>query len=412
MVGGRLGFGHPPDQGRPASFFALVVTRTWDDPSSLPVDTTLPPNAPTAGGLAPVNPYAVTPHENLVVAGIGGISLLEGRLAWRGEVAGALETPDRRATPLDPSQVSVPGILGGLVTPRVSTHLDYAYSSDLQLRMPRLPGATPGAPRTLTATLGYRYVGPGYSSLGVASLPNDIEAVNASANLLFGRCSAQLLGGTQHDNLIGQKLYTTTRDRLGAVLTLRAGRKSSTTVRTSVLTMGNGSTDSLAWMHYSAWSLGASQVFSLGPRGRVQTVSVDYNYQSAGDANPLRIGTKFGAHSGSARLTVPLGSSVRISPSFGFTTSQSDTSGWATRATFGAAVAWRGRGGRLTSTGSFGRSTYLRSNAWNVTLNARLQVTDLNSLVLAVQSNRFRDAAALDNRFNEQIVSLRWERRL
>jgi hypothetical protein len=97
------------------------------------------------------------------------VSLLEQRLAWRAEVAASAHTRDRRATELRDSVVEdYPGVLRSLFTPRVGSHLDYAYSTELQLRIPTLPGATRESPRTLTANLQLRSVGPGYVALGAA----------------------------------------------------------------------------------------------------------------------------------------------------------------------------------------------------------------------------------------------------
>lgn len=410
VAGGRVGIGRQTP-GRPSTFFDVVLVRAWDDPNSLSVDTTLPPNAPTTGAPATVNPYAVTPEDNLVVAGVGGLTFLQGRLAWRGELATAVHTRDRRATALDDDQVDVPGLLRGLVTPRVGTHLDYAYSSELQLRVRHLPGATPSSPRTLIASLGYRHIGPGYTSLGVASLGNDLRALDARASVRFGRWSAQLQTGRQSDNLIGQKLSTTTRYRAGGTLTLRATRAWTATLRASLLTMGNGSADTLQWMDYRAWSLGMGHTVSLGPRRRVESLSFDYNYQDAGDANPRRASTEFNAHTANARLTIRLGTALQLTPAVGFARSRSDTAPAVTRATYGAGVAWRLLGGRLTTTGSLGRSTYSRSNTWTGTFGSRFQLTSQDDLVLHVQFNRFRDVAASGTWFDEQTVNLRWARR-
>jgi hypothetical protein len=409
--GGRIGFGRQR-LGRPSTFFDLTVLGAWDDPHSLAaVDTTLPPNAPTSGGTAPVNGYAVTPEENLVVSGTGGLALLQGKLAWRGELAGAVHTRDVRATELDPGAADVPGIVRGLITPRVGTNADYAYFSALQIQGVRLPGATTAAPRSLTASLDYRYIGPGYASLGVASLGSDLRAIGAKASLRFARWTAQIQAGSQHDNLLGQKLHTTTRTRLGGTLALRVSRVWNATLRANLLTMGNGSADTLQWMDYTAWSLGVGQAFAFGPRRRVELLSLDYTYQDAGDANPRRASTLFSAHVATARLTIRLAPGFQLTPSVGITRSQSDTAAPRTRATYGVGGAGRLWGGRLTATGSVGRSTYSRSNTWTGVFGSRAQLTTQDDLVLNVQFNRFRDTAGASSWFNERTVSLRWARR-
>ena len=412
VAGGRLGFGRQ-EIGQASTFIELTALRAWDDPNSLPaIDTTLPPNAPTAGGLTLVNPYAVTPEENLVVAAAGGATFLRGKLAWRGELAGAVHTRDVRASELDDTAADVPGVLRGLITPRVGTHADVAFSSDLQLRQLRLPGATTGSQRTLTASLGYRHVGPGYTSLGAVSVGNDVQALDARANIRFSRWSAQLQAGTQNDNLAGQKLSTTVRQRLGGAFSMRLSRVWNASLRASLMTMGNGSADTLQWMDYSAWSFGMGHGFSFGPRRRVESLSIDYSYQKSGDANPLRAGAGFAAQSLNARLSVRVSPVVQFSPTLGLTRSQSDTLVPVTRATYGVSAAWRLWGGRLTTTGSVGRSKYASSNSWTSTLGSRLHLTAQDDLLLNFQVNRFADTVVPDRGFNEQTLTLRWVRRL
>jgi hypothetical protein len=412
MAGGRIGVGQQTP-GRSSTFLDLTVVHVWDNPGSLAaVDTTLPPNAPTSGDSVPINPFAVTPEENLVVSATGGVVLLKEKLAWRGELATAVHTRDVRAAELDPDEVNTGGIFQGLMTPRVGTHLDYAFSSELQLRGVQLPGSRSGSPRTLAATLGYRSIGPGYTSLGAASLGNDLREVDLRANVRFVRWSAQIRAGRQNDNLLGQKLNTTSRYRLAGTFAWRPRRTWTVSVRSSLLTMGNGSADAAQWLDYHSWSIGTDQQISFGPRRRIESLSFNYEYQNAGDANPTRVSSDFVAHSGNARLTIRLGPAVQVSPSLGLTRSRSDTSAAGTRATYGLAAAWRMLDGRLATTASVNRSRFSASRMFTGTVNSRFQLTDRDDLVLLIQLNRFRDTAVPVNRFNEETVSLHWSRRL
>lgn len=412
-VGGRLGVGRRPAPGQPGSYFDVVVMRAWDDVSSLPapVDTTLPPNSPGGGGAVAANPFAVTPQDNLVVAGVAGLSLLERRLVWRTEFATSVHTLDRRATPLaDETLQDYPRLFRSLLTPRIGTHADYAYSTEVQLRVARLPGATPTAPRTLTAALGYKNVGPGYVSLGVGSLPNDLRALTLRTSVRFRRWSLNLDGMRQRDNLLDQKLATTTRYRTGGTFTLQATRAWSATVRGNYLTMGNDLADPLQRTDYAAWTIGTGHTLSLGPRRRVESVSLDYTYQRAGDDNPLRTSSSFLAHTVDLRASVRMNTNLRLIPSVGVASSRADTNARVTRATYGVSGVWRALGGRLTSTTSLSRSRYGRANTLVGTLNGRYQVTSQDALVLTIQTNRFRDVATPVNGFNEYLVSLRWTR--
>jgi len=412
ITGGRLGLGRQAF-GRPSTFVEVTAVRVWDDPNSLPaVDTTLPPNAPTPGVPTVINPYAVTPQENLVAALSGGLAFLRGALVWRGELASAVHTRDVRASELAPSVADVPGVVRGLITPRVGTHADHAISSELQLRRIRLPARGSETPGTLTASLAYRYVGAGYTALAVASQMSDVEALEARASVRFSRWSAQLQAGRQHDNLIGQKLATTTRSRLAGALSIRMSPVWSMNFRSNLLTMGNNSTDSLAFMGYSTVSFGMGHSFALGPRSRVQSVSLDYNYQTAGDANPRRGSAAFEAQSATARLAIRVSPDVQLSPNVGLTRSASDTLAPVTRTTYGVNVAWRLWHGRLTTSGAVGRSRYSRTGMWTVSLASTLHLTAQDDLVLGVQLNRYRDTATPLNAFDEQTVNLRWARRL
>jgi len=175
--------------------------------------------------------------------------------------------------------------------------------------------------------------------------------------------------------------------------------------------MGNGSADTLQWTDYAAWSFGMGHAFSFGPRRRIESLSLDYYFQNAGDANPRRASTEFNAHSVNARAAIRLAPAVQVSPTLGLTRSRSDTSAAATRATYGVGVAWRLFEGRLTTTGSVARSKYSRSNTWTGTFGSRFQLTPQDDLVLQVQFNRFRDTAGPGSWFNEQTVNLRWARR-
>lgn len=407
-VGGRIGVGER-GASRPGRYVDLIAVRAWDDPGSLaaPLDTTLPPNAPV-----PINPFAVTPQDNLVVATTAGFTFLDQRLSWRGEVAGSIHTLDRRATPLATDAVrDYPGLLRDLFTPRVGTHADVAYSSELQLRVRDLPGATRASPRSLTATLGFRRIGPGYVSLGTASLPNDLVAVDLKTSVRFRRWNAQLHGARLTDNLLGQKLATTTRRQVSSSFAFAVSPRWNTSARMSSSTMANDAVDSLTHTDYTAWSVAVGQDVTFGPQRRIESVSVDYAYQRAGDADPRRSATGFRSHTADARLTIRTGPAVKLTPSLGIARTWSGPTPWTLRATYGLAAAWRALAGRWTTTGSAARSRYSSSNIFVMTVTSRYQVTDQDVLTLSGQRNRFRDVATPLNGYREYLFSLQWSRR-
>jgi uncharacterized protein YjdB len=261
-VGGRIGLGR--DNGNAyASFLQVMVVRTWDDETSLPSPTDS--GAPVLPPDVPANPYAVTPEENFVVGLAGGIGLFAGKLYLKGEIDGAVHTRDRRADPIAEEELSgYPDVLKGIMTPRLGTHGDYAYSTEATLRLPTLPGATRSAPRTLTATVGYQYSGPGYVSLGTPSLFNDYRKVDARAAVRLGSSQIRLDGLTQRDNVLGQKSATTTRNRLGGMYTIQATRRWTSAITLRWLGMDNDAMDSLRRVAYANWSVGTTQFLPEG----------------------------------------------------------------------------------------------------------------------------------------------------
>lgn len=425
IVGGRVGIGRAVSGGRRGSFIDVMMLRAWDDPGSLPSPTDsaygpfLPDslaNVPDTALLPPIeiNPFSVTPQENVVVGVTGGLSLFGGKAYWRGEVDGSVHTRDRRASLLgeDKLHEEYSGLLQKLVTPRVGTHADYAYRTELEFKLDKLPGATPRSPRSLSATIGYRHVGPGYVSLGSAFLPNDQSGIEARTMLRFRRFSVNLDGMRQRDNLIGQKLETTVRQRLGGMLNIRATDRWSSTLRATRVGMANEADDALRRVDYSAWVLSTSQTMMIGARSRVRTVTANYTMQRVGDENPARAGSTLRSHSGDVGVAFGLAPRWTLSPSVGVVRSTVGGDSTSTRATYGLASNWRSNSGRWSTNASITQSQITRTDAFTARLLTRLRVTDRDALTLTLRANRYKSLVDPEGNFNEQVAALQWSRQL
>lgn len=424
IVGARVGAGQRPQFGRRGTYLDLIFLRAADDPSSLPPlapDTPIPylpdslANEPDTLLLprVPINPYAVTPQENAVLATAAGVSLFGGALAWTGELAGSIHSRDRRAALVAEEYLEdYPRILRGLVSPRSGTHADYAYKTQLDVRIARLPGATARSPRSLTASVGWQSIGPGYVSLGTAYLPNDLRGVDARAALRLRRATLQVDGSRQHDNLLNQKLATTDRSRIGATVTAQPLPSWHAAVRATRVAMDRDLADSLGGIAYSARVLSTSQSWIPGGSSRIRSLTASYTYQHIGDANPLRAASTLRSNGVDLRLAVALSPEVGLSPAVGLVRSRTGDSSAVSRATYGLAGDWRGRNRRWTATAAVNRSQVSRTSALTMRAGSRLRVSNADQITFEFRASRYRSLVQQGLDFTERTIQLRWSRQL
>ena len=423
IAGARVGVGRRSGGDAPGPFLDVMVLRVRDDASSLPVlpDSTPVPYLPDSLAVepdtallphVPINPFAVTPHENAVAGVAAGMSFWNGAFSWTGELAGSMHSRDVRASPLTDDQLGgFPRPLRGLVTPRLGTHADVAYRSQFDIRVARLPGATNTSPRTLTLTVGLQSIGAGYVSLGTPYLPNDQEGVDLRAALRFQRWSLQLDGLSQRDNLLGQKLATTDRSRFGATFTAQPVRGWHSSYRASTVGMVRGGADTLGAVDYAAHMLSTTQAWVPPTPRFFRSVSASYTWQSTGDENETRVAGAMESHTADFRVTLPLGRTAGITPTLGVTSSSVGMAESTTRATYGLAADWRDPGRRWTSSASVGNSQVGRTMALTSRVSLRLNVTAVDALTLVARASRYRSLVNPGQDFDEQAFNLRWGRR-
>ena len=424
VVGSRVGVGRRSEFGGMGTFIDVVFLRVQDDASSLPPvpDTTSVPLVPDSLAAEPdtallphipLNPYAVTPQENAVLSTVAGVSLFRGALSFTGEVAGSIHSRDVRASLLpDEFLDNYPGFLRGLVEPRVGTHADQAYKGQLDLFLARLPGATVTSPRSLTLSVGLQSIGAGYVSLGTPYTPNDIQGVDFRSQLRFQRWSLQVDGFNQHDNLLGQKLGTTDRSQLGVSLSVQPVRAWQVMVRATTVGMLRETDDSLGAVDYGARTLSASQTWIAQAGSRVRSVSTSYSWQNSADDNPLKTSSAFESHNADLRVAFALGTQASITPTVGVIRSTVGDSVPTSRATYGLATDWRDRSRRWVASASANQSQVSRTNALTTRLSLRLSITPSDQLALIARTSRYRSLVNPKLNFNEQVLSLRWSRRL
>jgi hypothetical protein len=404
MTGGKIGFGRRNERGE-AGYVDLIFVRTADDPGSLA--------APTAGteDTQIGNPYAVTPEENVVLGAVTRIPLLQRRLIVSGEFAGSIYSRDRRAPVLsDEALDNYSSLMRSFITPRLSTYGDIAHNAQIELRDIGLPGSTNQAPRMLSASFGYRYVGSGYVSLGVASLPADQRSLHARASLRFRSLTASLQGMQQEDNLHGQKLATTTRNRLAATASFRASRALSSSVRFAVNTMGNSVDDPDRMVDYTSYTVGFTQSINLRQGAVLRAIGLSYGYQQAGDDNPLKASSRLRAHDASLRTTLDFSRSFSLIPAVGLAVTEVGDAAAELRHTYSLAAQHRPQGSRWSSSLSLSNSRLHAGGSLQAALSTRFRLTDADMVTFSARSNHVTGLDTASGDFQEQTLSVQWSR--
>lgn len=287
ITGGKVGIGS--SQG---SSFDLSFVTTRDRLSSiapLVEDSTI--DTALVGIDSTQDPVTVTPQENLVVSAHSTVRAFKRRLTWNNEFSGSAITRDRRADRVDSDDI--PTFLADIFTPRVSSSADYAYTTDMRLDL-----------KKVAFFAGYQYIGPGYVSLGVASLLPDRSTVTGSVQFRHSRGTLRLDGSHQTDNLIDQKVATTTRTRLSSVMTYRLARSWNANAAVTLVGMENNATLATSRVDYRSLMMRTGQTIALSRQRGVKVISLDYTYQHSDDPTPGRQSSRLTSHTVSLATTV------------------------------------------------------------------------------------------------------------
>lgn len=404
--GGRLAIGDPDKAS-----LALVVLSARDDVGSLdePTDTLfLEPTPDTTFvedtlQIGVENQFAVTPQANLVVGVAGTLALFGDLLMLKAEIAGSGHTRDLRSDVIENEEIldRIPGIARALFTPRTSSTADYAHTLEARLR----PFSS------LTTTLSYRYLGPGYVSLGAASLHSDLQEIQLRTSLRRRRFQVNLDLARQHDNLAEQKLFTTIRDRAALSAAVRVTSWLTTTLRGHRATLGNEATEPERWIDYTSWQAGLRNTVTLSRGGTFRSASLDYNHRTTGDENPLRTSTASESHSVTANLQISPSRVLSVTPTLGFVRSQFADAGWTTRSTYGVGSQLTVLDGRWATSLDVGRSQFQQTAALQSNLTSRFQVTARDAVIFGFRAADYDNVLDPELAFNELSASLRWAHR-
>jgi hypothetical protein len=362
-----------------SSFLDLIVVKAKDDPASLTAaleDTTLLDTIPVA--LRPR--YDTRPQENLVLATQGQLLLFGRRLSLKGEAASAVITRDVQSPAANGDSIPGGGVLGGLVPLTLSTSADYAWKLDGSLAL----GAA-------ALRAGYEYVGPGFTSLGLAYVINDRRAYTVGGNvrLLGGRLSLQGQVQSQSDNLLGQKAATTGRGSLMGSAALLFSRNVTATLTAMSSAISNDAAVDTFVVDNRSLALTANTAVQHRLFGRQASLSLAYALQHTADGNVVTRIPGVTVHNASTSLQVNVAPGFSVAPSLSLALTRSAAA--PTQRNVYAGVRANGRFGQVRT--SFSASQNYSSARGVFAVSGQLSYTLPGDSRLVVQLRHNRYAA-------------------
>jgi hypothetical protein len=388
LYGGKIGIG-----SEAGGYVDLLFLRVRDKASSLQAINTTPVGIDTLNpALTPQRQYEVTPQENLVGGILSNLKLFDNTIQWKTEASVGLFTRDMRIA-ADPT-INLPSAVDKLYRANITSNVDFAVVTEMAVDI-----------NNVNVRGGYKYVGPGYNSLGVGSLLNDLQEFSLAPTIRLADWNVALSYTRQNDNLVDQKLFTTVRNTYGSNITFHPLAIWTSNLLGNYLTMRNNSTNDTTRIGFSNLMLGANQIFSFPPGSWFQAITLNYIYQLSQDDSPLRSNLKTTTQSANLGGTIPLGTSMTLSPSGGVILTEIGSLR-STTTTCGLAVQHRAAENKLTN-GLSGTASFLGSTkSFRTSLSSNYQWTTTLSVGLSLSVTNFRGSASQTVEFDEYTGSL------
>lgn len=184
LFAGRIGVGAKDD-----SHFHITAIKGKDDQNSL-----------TANQI----PEGLNPQENMVLGTDASLNLFDNVFSIGGEADASAFTRDINS----PEAEDIPKIVKSLTSANISTQVDYAYELYSTVNIKESDTKLRG---------GYKYIGPGYISMGAPGIRRDVTGFDVKLNqILFNRIvNCSVMFAREENNLIGQSISTSTYYKYG-----------------------------------------------------------------------------------------------------------------------------------------------------------------------------------------------------
>lgn len=388
LYGGRIGIGSTE-----GGFLDLLFLRARDRVSSMTSSTVTATVDSTDTTTSSVQSYEVTPQENMVVGLMSHGTAFDRHVIWNVEATGSIFTRDMREDADKP--LKLPDWVTDIYRANVTSCLGLAVRSDLSFTFGMMNMRT-----------GYRYVGPGYYSLGVGSLPNDIQEFSLAPSFRMGRWSVSVNAVRQNDNLVGQKENTLVRYQYCGNISVLPTSRWFMSILGNYLTMANNASNDTTRIEYGSLMLGTTQSYAFPEHSFFQSVNLSYIFQHSADSSPLRSDEKFTSHSANAGVTIPIAENIAFSPGAGFVVTKIPTHSAQATQSYTMSAQHRTLDNTLISVLSCVMSKSPSIASYRTTLSSTYRLTSTASIGVSVSMMNYRIDSIYGGDFNEYFGSV------
>jgi hypothetical protein len=343
----------------------------------------------------------VLPQENIVAGISTQIPFANNAIVIKGEFAGTVYSRDVNSSTVDVG-TNVPSWLKSLFDARVSSAYDYAWNVEANVNI-----------SAVSLRGGYHYIGPGYLSSGLASLINDRQGwfADLGFRLFDNNVTLRTNIASQQDNILGQKLSTTTRNTGTATLGVRPAAPLFLNLSVTLNSVKNDASKDSATVDYLVTVYHVLTAFQFTTFDQSSSLNLSYTLQTANDANPLRRASNLTAHPTNGRCTIGLSNAIFLTTNIGFTTSMFSDSVKSTITTVGIGATYRAVEGKLPLSLNATYSNASNSNSIGLIANASYNFSVRDVVTFTARATFLSSTEKNISNYTETVASLGYTRR-
>lgn len=348
-----------------------------------------------------VNPYAVTPQENLVFGTKGKVAVFNNIVNLEFDGAGSIYSRDLRAEELELDSTDFPNFLTKLYKPRAGTNYDLALSSVLSFNF-----------QSVNTKLGFKHIGPGYNSLGTAYLLNDIREYSILNSIRIANVGFMLGYFRQNDNLLDQKTFTTSRNSF--ILGMNAMLTSiwSSNISFNFMNMKNDSNNDSTKTDFGSISLSTNQSFIVSPQGFLKSVNLNYAYQNTDNKSYLLKNSKTNVHTANIGATFSLFENLFSTLSLGFINSSVFDSIKTFTHNYSIQFQHSELSNKLITTLGINSAFNEDNTTIRVVISSGYQIAQTDNISIMFSFMKFNGVTSLGGKFNELVGSINYSHTL